>query len=138
MDNPRKDMRKWSDFRPVYGYFLTTLFEPPTDPAGSRFGGLTPVIVRSLCTDLLRDYRNLTDSDAWFDQIRTVAEENGFAASVKEYKKDTASYVGSIREASQVIRVLLTGSTRSPALHLVAGVLGEDEVRRRIGAVLGP
>jgi glutamyl-tRNA synthetase len=45
-------------------------------------------------------------------------------------------YPGSIREASQVIRVLLTGSTRSPALHLVAATLGEDEVRRRVGSIL--
>jgi len=52
---------------------------------------------------------------------------------VKEYKKDPSAYVGSIREASQVIRVLLTGSRRSPGLHAVAAALGEDEVRRRIG-----
>jgi glutamyl-tRNA synthetase len=137
VENPRKDMRKWSDFRPVYGYFFTALFEPLTDPADSRFGGLPPHVVRSLCTDLLRDYQDLTDGDAWFGQIRTVATDHGFAASVKEYKNNRESYVGSIREASQVVRILLTGSTRSPALHLVANTLGEDEVRRRIGAVLG-
>lgn len=134
--NPRKDMRKWSDFRPIYGYFFRALFEPLTDPADDRFGGLAPDLVRRLCTDLLSDYRDLTDADAWFDQIRAVAKNNGFAASVKEYKSDRDAYVGSIREASQVIRVLLTGSTRSPALHLVATTLGEAEVRRRIEAAL--
>lgn len=136
--NPRKDMRKWSDFRPIYGYFFKALFEPLTDPADDRFGGLPPDVVRRLCTDLLSDYRDLTDTDAWFDQIRAVAKNNGFAASVKEYKNNRDAYVGSIREASQVFRVLLTGSTRSPALHLVAQTLGEAEVRRRIEAVLAP
>ncbi len=134
--NPRKDLRKWSDFRPIYGYFFTVLFEPVTDPADSRLGGLAPDLVRRLRADLLRDYQDLTDADTWFDQIRVVAKDNGFAASVKEYKNNRDSYVGSIREASQVVRVLLTGSTRSPALHLVANTLGEAEVRRRIGAVL--
>lgn len=100
VDNPRKDMRKWSDFRPIYGYFLTALFEPLTDPADSRLGGLDPSVVRSLCADLLRDYQNLADGEAWFDQIRRAADENGFAASVKVYKNDTTSSVGSIREAS--------------------------------------
>ncbi|WP_322753884.1 glutamate--tRNA ligase [Frankia sp. Cas3] len=138
VDNPRKDLRKWSDFRSIYGYFFTALFEPVADPGDSRFGGLAPDVVRRLCADLLRVYQDLSDSDGWFDQIRVTARDNDFAASVKEYKSDPGSYVGSIREASQVVRVLLTGSTRSPALHLVAGALGETEVRKRIGAVLGP
>lgn len=133
--NPRKDLRKWSDFRPAYGSFFTALFTPVTDPADARFGDLPADAVGRLCADFLRDYQDLTAADAWFDQIRAAAKENGFAASVKEYKNDRASFVGSIREASQVIRILLTGSTRSPALHLVANTLGEAEVRRRIGAV---
>lgn len=135
VENPRKDMRSWSDFRPVYGYFFSALFEPVADPADGRFDGLAPEVVQRLCRDLLADYRE-TEPDAWFDQIRAVAARNGFAASPKEFKKNPDAYVGSIREASQVIRVLLTGSTRSPALHLVALALGEAEVRRRIGAVL--
>ncbi|MDQ3405262.1 MAG: glutamate--tRNA ligase family protein [Actinomycetota bacterium] len=136
VDNPRKDLRKWSDFRPIYGYFFTALFAPVIDPADSRFGGLAPEAVRKLAADLLGRYQDLTDADAWFDQIRTTAAENGYAASVKDYKRDPDAYPGSIREASQAIRVLLTGSTRSPALHLVANALGETETRRRIGAVL--
>ncbi|ONH29169.1 glutamate--tRNA ligase [Pseudofrankia asymbiotica] len=136
VDNPRKDLRKWSDFRPVYGYFFTGLFEPVTDPADSRLGGLPADVVRALCTGFLRDYQDLTDGDAWFNQIRAAAADNGFAASPKEYKADRDAFHGSIREASQVIRVLLTGSTRSPALHLVANALGEPETRRRIEAIL--
>ena len=38
-------------------------------------------------------------------------------------------------EASQAIRVLLTGTTRSPDLPEVAGALGTDEVLRRVRAV---
>ncbi|WP_436500075.1 glutamate--tRNA ligase [Actinokineospora sp. HUAS TT18] len=136
VDNPRKDLRKWSDFLPIYGYFFTPLFDLVTDPADSRFGGLAPDAVRKLATDLLDRYQDLTDADAWFDQIRTTAAENGYAASVKDYKKNPDAYPGSIREASQAIRVLLTGSTRSPALHLVANALGETETRRRLSAVL--
>lgn len=136
IENPRKDLRKWSDFRTVYGYFFRTIFELVTDPADKRLGGLDPAVVRGLCIDFLRDYRAIYDGDAWFDQIRAAAAANGFAASPKEYKSNPSAFHGSIREASQVIRVLLTGSTRSPGLHLVAAVLGEAEVRRRVGAVL--
>src|SRR5271154_294943 len=37
--SPRKDLRKWADFRDVYGYFFPELFLPVTDPADPRFGG---------------------------------------------------------------------------------------------------
>lgn len=136
VENPRKDLRKWSDFRSVYGYFFHTLFEPVHSPSDERFGGVEAAVTTKLCTDLLANYRNLEDADAWFDQIRNAAAANGFANSAKEYKQNPGEYVGSIREASQIVRVLLTGSTRSPALHLVAAALGEDEVRRRIGSIL--
>jgi glutamyl-tRNA synthetase len=133
VENPRKDLRKWSDFRPVYGYFFTALFEPVTDPADARLGGLPADVVRALCAEFLRDYQHVDDSDAWFGQIRAAALAHGFAGSPKEYKD---AFVGSTKEAAQVFRVLLTGTNRSPAFHLVTQALGEPETRRRIGAVL--
>lgn len=136
VDNPRKDLHKWSDFRRVYGYFFNPLFDVVTDPADERLGGLAPDVVRRLCADLLDGYRGWEGSDEWFQQLRAAAVANGFAPTVREFKADPSSYLGSIREASNVVRVLLTGSGRSPGLHLVANALGEEEVRRRIGAVL--
>lgn len=136
VDNPRKDLRKWADFRAVYGYFFPTLFDPVTDPADPRLFGLDPATVRSLCSHLLDNYRSDGDPDQWFDQIKSAATAHGFAASVKEYKADPTAYPGSIREAAQIVRVLLTGSTRSPSLHAVATALGDTEVRRRLRAVL--
>ena len=44
--NPRKDLRRWADFRTVYGYFFPQLFAPVTDAADDRFGGLDPELVR--------------------------------------------------------------------------------------------
>jgi glutamyl-tRNA synthetase len=71
----------------------------------------------------------------WFGQVRQVAADLGFAPNQKAYKKDPDAYPGSIREASQIIRVLITGTPRSPDLAQVAGALGPDEVLRRVGAV---
>ena len=47
-DNPRKDLRRWAEFRPVYGFFFPEIFEPVTDPADPRFGGLDPDLVRAI------------------------------------------------------------------------------------------
>jgi len=42
-----------------------------------------------------------------------------------------------LRDAANVIRVAVTGATRSPELHAVAGALGADEVIRRVRALVG-
>lgn len=134
VENPRKDLRKWSDFRPAYGFFFADLFAPVTDPADERLGGLDPQLVRTFLSDFADGYQPLEDGREWFDQIRQLATKHGFAPSPKEFKKNPDAYPGAIREAAQLVRVTLTGSTRSPDLHAVATTLGPDDVNRRLRA----
>ena len=94
-------------------------------------------MVRSVAEGFASRYQPPAPDTEWFGQIRDLAAELGFAPNQKAYKKDPERYRGSIRDASQVIRVLLTGTTRSPDLAAVAGVLGADEVVRRVRAVPG-
>jgi glutamyl-tRNA synthetase len=136
VDNPRKDLRKWADFRPVYGYFFPEIFELVTDPADPRFGGLDPDLVRAMAAGFAAGYQPPAPGTVWFDQIRDLAARLGFAASQKEYKRNPDAYPGSIAEASRVIRVLVTGTPRSPDLAQIAGALGPDEVLRRVTALI--
>jgi glutamyl-tRNA synthetase len=134
--NPRKDLRRWADFRPVYGYFFPQIFEPVTNPADERFSGLAPDLVRQVASAFADQYQPPGDDlGTWFNQIRELATQLGFAPNAKTYKKDPQAYPGSIRELSQAIRVLLTGSGRSPDLAQVAAALGADETLRRVRAV---
>ncbi|MGH3501971.1 MAG: glutamate--tRNA ligase [Nocardioidaceae bacterium] len=135
--NPRKDLRKWSDFRRVYGYFFPQLFEAVDDPQDPRFGGLDPSLVRALASEFADGYQPPKPGADWFAQVRGLAARRGFAPSTGAYKADPDAYLGSIREASRVIRVLLTGATRSPGLAAVADVLRAEEVTRRVRAVIG-
>jgi glutamyl-tRNA synthetase len=134
-DKPRKDLRKWADFRAVYGYFFPELFTVVTDPADPRFGGLDPDLVRAVADAFAGSYQPPGEDTDWFGQIRQLAADLGFAPNQKVYKQDPQAYPGSIREASQIIRILLTGTPRSPDLASVAAALGADEVLRRIRAL---
>ena len=78
-DNPRKDLRKWSEFRRVYGFFFPSIFELVTDPADERFGGLPPELVRELAARFAAGYVAPGPDVAWFEQIRTLAGSLGFA-----------------------------------------------------------
>jgi glutamyl-tRNA synthetase len=135
VENPRKDLRKWSDFRSAYGFFFADLFTPVT-LGDERLGGLPDDLVRAFAEDFIAGYQDVADPQEWFGQIRDLAAKHGFAPSAKEFKKAPQDYPGSIREASQLIRVALTGSTRSPDLASVARVLGRDEVLRRVSALM--
>jgi glutamyl-tRNA synthetase len=132
---PRKDLRKWADFRPVYGFFFPEIFQPVTDPADPRFGGLDPDLVRAMASGFAAGYQAPAPGSVWFDQVRDLAVRLGFAARQKDYKNNPDAYPGSIREASAVIRVLLTGSSQSPDMEQTAGALGPEEVLRRVNAL---
>ena len=139
VENPRKDLRKWSDFRTAYGFFFNELFTPLTGPQDERLASLNlpATVITEFVTDFVAGYQQLADSAEWFNQIRELAAKHGFAQNAKEYKKNPDAYPGSIREASQLIRVALTGSTRSPDMHAITQAIGADEVLRRLRAIIG-
>jgi glutamyl-tRNA synthetase len=137
VDNPRKDLTRWSDFRPVYGFFFPPLFTPVTDADDERLGGLDPALVRKLAADFADHYAWSDDQPRWFGQIRELAARHGFAPNPKTYKRDPEAYPGMLKDAANVLRVAITGATRSPDLHAVCGALGDDEVLRRVRALAG-
>lgn len=139
VDNPRKDLRKWSDFRGAYGFFFPQLFALVSGPTDERLIplGVDITITASFAQDFTDGYRHLDDPQEWFNQIRELAAKHGFAPNAKEYKKNPDTYSGSIREASQLIRIALTGSTRSPDLHAITQALGAPEVLGRLRALAG-
>jgi glutamyl-tRNA synthetase len=139
VENPRKDLRKWSDFRETSGFFLNGLFTPLTGVADERLEpvGLAPEISGAFAAEFVANYRHSDTQQDWFNQIRELTAKLGFAPNPKEYKKNPDAFPGSLREASQLIRVAITGSTKSPDLHAIAIALGADEVIRRVNAIAG-
>jgi glutamyl-tRNA synthetase len=135
VENPRKDLRKWSDFRSAYGFFFPELFAP-VRLGDERLGNLPDEAIRAFAADFAAGYQDLADRDEWFGQIRDLAAKHGFAASARQFKQAPQDYPGSIQHASQVIRVALTGSTKSPDLASVARVLGREEVLRRVAPLI--
>jgi glutamyl-tRNA synthetase len=119
----------------VYGFFFPEIFELVTDPLDERFGGLAPEMVRAMASGFAAGYVEPGPDVAWFDQIRNLAGELGFALRQKDYKKDPDAYPGSIADAAGVIRVLITGSRQSPDLEQTCAALGRAEVLRRVTAL---
>jgi len=133
-DRVRKDIVRWSVFRERYGFFFPELFTLVDDPADERFLGVPPEVVAAFAADFVAGYDADTTSPTWFDQVRDLAERHGFALDRKAHKANPEAFHGTMREASNIVRVTLTGSGQSPSLDQICAVLGADEVRRRVGA----
>ncbi|PJJ71873.1 glutamyl-tRNA synthetase [Diaminobutyricimonas aerilata] len=134
-ENVRKDLARWSDARAAYGFLFPALFTPVTDPADERLGKIEPATAVAVARDFVESYRDDADRDVWFAQIRELAVRHGYAPGPAELKAEPERYKGPLRIVANVVRVLLTGASRSPDLWEVARVLGADEVRRRASAL---
>src|SRR5215471_11734005 len=128
----RKDLAKWDEFRGRYGLYFQELFTLVTDPADPRFAPVEPDMVVKLAQGFAESYQHVQDKEGWFEQIRRLADANGFAPTAGQFKRNPSSFAGSIAHVSNVIRIALTGLTQSPELFLVAHNIGEEELLRRV------
>jgi glutamyl-tRNA synthetase len=131
----RKDLAKWNEFRAAYGLYFQGLFPPVSDASDPRFAPVGADMVVKLAKSFADSYRHEDNKEAWFEQIRKLAFDHGFAPTAGQYKKNPESFAGSIGHVSNAIRIAMTGLTTSPDLFLVAQNLGEEEVLRRVRAL---
>ncbi len=126
-DRPRKDLVNMSQAREFLSFYYDETFKIEDDfPQNINAETRREILTRYLGTLDFSD-----DKTAWFDKVRKIADELGFALRPKDYKKNPELYPGSISDVSNVIRVALIGRTNSPDIWEISGVLGEKRVRER-------
>ena len=65
----------------------------------------------------LDSYNYEDDKQTWFDKIKVICDNTGFASNNKDYKANPENYKGNISDVSNVIRVALTGRQMSPDMY---------------------
>lgn len=127
---PRKDIAVWSGAKPYMSFFFDELFSPDyAYPAGAPADDAPKIL--SGYADI---YDPADDSAAWFDKIRALATQLGYAADMRDYKANPDDYRGSVGDVSMVIRVAITGRQSSPDMYEVTRLLGRDRVLSRLKA----
>ena len=133
-DKPRKDIAKWSDVRDQFGYFYDGIFELNILP-----GAICDLEeeVNSEDQDRARKefiakYDHSADKDNWFENMKKSAESAGYALDRKELKENPDNYKGGISDFAKIIRVSLTGKSRTPDLWTIMQIMGEKRVRDRL------
>ena len=75
------------------------------------------------------------EENVWFDAVKTLGGELGFAVSNKDYKATPDAFKGSLSDVAEIIRVALVGSKQSPNLHEIIEILGKDRCVSRLEKV---
>ena len=81
-------------------------------------------------------YNELDDKNTWFNKIKELSEELGYASNMKEYKENPDSYKGNIADVSTVIRVAIRSSSMTNDLYELMKLLGTKRIKERINKIL--
>ena len=126
---PRKDHIYAQQMVENISYFFDDMFKIEDGfPAEVEEAGDTAAIL----TKYLETYDHSDDQETWFNKIRTITEELGYAVKPKDFKKNPDQYKGHVGHVSTVIRVALMGRQQSPDVWEIQQILGEERTRERL------
>lgn len=77
-------------------------------------------------------YDSNDDKETWFNKIKLLTDELGYASDMKEYKANPDKYKGNVADISMIIRVALTTKSMTPDLYEIMKLLGKDRIVDRI------
>ena len=123
---PRKDLATWADAKPYMGFFFDFVQE---DQYEEKFDKAD---IQAALEKFLLTFDMTDDMNAWFEKVKAVAREIGYADDMKAYKADPEAFRGSIADVSMFLRVAVTGKMNAPDLYTVMQILGKEETTRRI------
>ncbi len=125
---PRKDLAVWTDAKPYMGFFYDKYFEV-IDSYPENF---SKDDIKAVLNGFLETYDYTDDMNVWFEKIKVIASNLGFAADMKEYKANPEAFKGNVADVSMFIRVAVTGKMNSPDLYTVMQIIGKDKTVDRI------
>ena len=73
-------------------------------------------------------YNESDDKDTWFNKLKDLSEELGYAREVKEYKNNPDAYKGHVGDISMVLRVALTSKSMTPDLYELMKLMGKERI----------
>ena len=128
---PRKDLVYARQIMEFISYFYDQSFkvidEVPAEAEADKV---------KILGEYLSSYNHTDTQEEWFNKIREIATNLGYAAKPKDYKKNPDDYKGHVGHVSTVIRLALVGRAQSPDVWAIQQIMGEDMVKARINRMI--
>ena len=128
---PRKDIAKWSDVKENIEYMYDDKFFSKKQEYPYQVINDKDEINKILDLYIEKYYDGNDDKQTWFDKIKELSGELGYAKEVKEFKENPEAYKAHVGDVSTVLRVALTSRTNTPDMYEIMQVLGKDSVEKR-------
>ena len=128
---PRKDYTNWTDVKPAISYFYDELYSNDTTQSS------WPETVSTADAEkIIRSYINIYDEKddniVWFEKIKDLCKQLGYASDMKSFKKNPSAFKGHVGDVAMVLRVAISGRTNTPDLFEIMQVMGKDRVIERL------
>ena len=125
---PRKDIAAYSDVKEEFSYAIDELFERENYSKLESDKEYDIELIEKYINNLVIEDTN----EEWFENIKKFSIDNGYAPNTKEYKNDPDKYKGHIGDVCEILRVIVTGRTKSPDLYSIIKILGKDRLLTRL------
>ncbi|MEG1441247.1 MAG: glutamate--tRNA ligase, partial [Oscillospiraceae bacterium] len=130
-ERPRMDLTSWKQAKEFLSFYFDETFKIEDEfPLNVDKNDKNAIITKYLDTLDFND-----DKTEWFQKVKNITEELGYALQPKKYKKNPELYKGSISDVSNVIRLGIIGRNNSPDIWEISKILGEECVRNRINKI---
>ncbi|MDR1499339.1 MAG: glutamate--tRNA ligase [Rickettsiales bacterium] len=126
--NPRKDIAKWSDI----GVEIECFFELEKETVKRKLMEFPVDDVTNIIKLFLNSYNEEDSNQQWFEKLKIVAKDCGYAGNIKEYKENPSKFKGDISQVAKILRIVITGREQSPDLYSIMKVLGRKTVIERL------
>ena len=129
---PRKDIAKWSDVKENIDYMYDEKFYGKVQEYPYQVINEKSDIEKILNLYIEKYYDDNNDKQTWFNNIKELAGELGYAKEVKEFKANPDKYRAHVGDVSTVLRVALTARTNTPDMYEIMQVLGKERIAKRL------
>ena len=127
---PRKDIAKYDEIIDNVWYMYDDLFI--NKDKEYEYQNITDMEeIKKITSLYINKYFDISDKEAWFNNIKLLCDELGYASNMKEYKENPSGFRGNIADVSTVLRVALTTKSMTPDLYEIMKLLGRNRIEDR-------
>ena len=131
---PRKDISKYDEIIDNIWYMYDDLYEEKEKTY--EYGTINDIEeIRKITSLYMNKYFDITDKEVWFNNIKEMCDQLGYASNMKEYKEDPSRFKGNIADVSTVLRVALTSKCMTPDLYDIMRIIGKTRIENRYNNV---
>ena len=92
--------------------------------------------IQNILNTYINKYYDDNDTqEEWFNKIKLLCDELGYASNMKEYKLNPDNFKGNVADISTILRVALTKCSKTPDLYQVMRILGKNTIAERFNNI---